>query len=449
MYDIAIIGAGPGGYVAAIKAAQSNASCVLFEKNEVGGVCLNKGCIPTKTFIKSARVFSTVKTAANYGIDTGECGLNYPHILARKQAIVRSLCGGVAGLLKKNGVTLIRQNAEIVAPGVIKTDTETYEAKNIILAVGSKPAKPPIPGIEYAVDSDYILSMESLPNSIAIIGGGVIGIEFATYLRAFGVTVTIVEMLPDIIAVADSDVISVALKKLKTIGVEVFTGAKVVSIDAGGLYFVNSEGAEQRLDAEMVLCASGRASNADQVMLNRLGIRHSKGAVETDEQLRTNIPGIYAIGDINGKWMLAHVASAEGIVAVENILGKFSVMSYDSIPQCIYTMPEIAWIGLTEKQAAEKGIAYKKAVFPMFANGKSLIEGETAGMVKLLADESGVIIGGHIVCAHATDMIAEIAVLMHKKGSADDIIGTIHAHPTISETVMEAAEALRGKAIHI
>ncbi|MDR0709015.1 MAG: dihydrolipoyl dehydrogenase [Spirochaetaceae bacterium] len=449
MYDIAIIGAGPGGYVAAIKAAQAGASCVLFEKDEVGGVCLNRGCIPTKTFIKSAQVLNTIKSAANYGIDTGEYKLNYPRVLARKQSVVRGLCGGVAGLLKKNGVTLVRQNAEIVSPGVIKAGNETREAKNIIFAAGSRPVKPPIPGIEHSVDSDYVLNMEFLPKSMAIIGGGVIGVEFATYLRAFGVTVTIVEMLPDIIAAADGDVVSAALKMLKSIGVNVFTGAKVVGIDAGGLRFVNGGGTEQRLDAEMVLCASGRAPNADRAMLDKVGIRHSKGAVETDEHMRTNIPGIYAIGDINGKWMLAHAASAEAIVAVENILGKSSAINYDSIPQCIYTTPEIAWIGLTEKQADERRIAYRKGVFPMFANGKSVIEGETAGMVKLLADETGAIIGGHIVCAHATDIIAEIAVLMRKKGTAGDIIGTIHAHPTIAETVMEAAEALTGKAIHI
>jgi dihydrolipoamide dehydrogenase len=284
---------------------------------------------------------------------------------------------------------------------------------------------------------------------MAIIGGGVIGVEFASYLQAFGVKVTIVEMLADIIAAADSDVIQVALKTLKALGVEVFTEAKVSSIDEKGLDFIDRSGAVQRLDAEMVLCASGRAADVDTAMLDRLQIKHSRGVVETDARMATNIKGIYAIGDLNGKWMLAHVASAEGVVAVENILGRDSVMSYDAIPQCIYLTPEIAWIGLTEKQAALKGIAYRKGVFPMFANGKSIIEGETSGLVKLLSDESGRIIGGHIVCAHATDMIAEIAVLLQQKAGVEDIIGTIHAHPTLSETVMEAAEALKGKAVHI
>jgi dihydrolipoamide dehydrogenase len=290
--------------------------------------------------------------------------------------------------------------------------------------------------------------MESLPKSVAIVGGGVIGVEFATYLSTFGVKATIVEMLPSIIAAADDDVISAAARMLRSLKVDVWTKAKVVSIDAGGLKFLNAEGAEQRLDAEMVLCASGRTPDTDRDALDKLGIRHSKGIVETDERMRTSVEHIYAIGDINGKWMLAHTASAEGVVAVENILGKDSVMSYDLIPQCIYAMPEIAWVGLTEKQAAEKGIPYKKGNFPMMANGKSLIEGETAGMVKLLASESGELIGGHIVCAHATDMIAEIAMVMQMKGTARDIAKNIHAHPTVSETVMEAAEALIGKAVH-
>ncbi|MDR1943663.1 MAG: dihydrolipoyl dehydrogenase [Synergistaceae bacterium] len=449
MFDIAIIGGGPGGYVAAIKAAQSGASCVLFEEDEVGGVCLNRGCIPTKTFIKSAHVLNTLKEAGAYGVDAGEFSLNYPRVLERKKNVVRQLTRGVAGLLKKNGVTLVRQRAEITSPGSIKTETETYEAKNIILATGSKPAAPPIPGIEHSVNSDYVLSMETLPKSAAIVGGGVIGVEFATYLSAFGVKVYIVEMLPDIIAAADSDVISVAGRMLKSLGVEVWTKAKVVSIDSGGLKFVNSEGAEQRLDAEMVLCASGRSPNTDVAMLDKLGVRHTRGAVETDGRMRTNVDGIYAIGDINGKWMLAHTASAEGAVAVENILGREAVMRYDLIPQCIYTMPEIAWAGLTEKQATEKGISFKKGVFPMMANGKSLIEGETTGFIKLLVNESQEIIGGHIVCAHATDMIAEIAMVIQMKGTARDIAHTIHAHPTISETVMEAAEAVIGKATHI
>ncbi|MDR1378051.1 MAG: dihydrolipoyl dehydrogenase [Synergistaceae bacterium] len=449
MFDIAIVGGGPGGYVAAIRAAQMGASCVLFEADEVGGVCLNRGCIPTKTFIRSAQVLNMIKRSRIYGIDIAEVKLDYPRVLERKQNVVKQLTRGVAGLLKKNGVTLVRQRAEIVSSSEIKTESETHQVKNIILATGSKPAVPPIPGIEHAVDSDYVLSMKSLPQSVAIIGGGVIGVEFATYLASFGVKVTIVEMLPDIIAAADGDVVSVTAKMLKSLGVVVWTKAKVVSIDAGGLTFQNSEGAEQRLDAEMVLCASGRSPNTDRDALDKLGIQHVKGAIETDDHMRTNVENIYAIGDVNGKWMLAHTASAEGIVAVENILGKNSTMRYDLIPQCIYTMPEIAWVGLTEKQAKEKSIAYKKGVFPMMANGKSLIEGETAGMVKLLASESGELIGGHIVCTHATDMIAEIVLAIQMKGAAHDVARTIHAHPTVSETVMEAAEALMGKAIHI
>ncbi|HWR22123.1 MAG TPA: dihydrolipoyl dehydrogenase [Feifaniaceae bacterium] len=447
-YDIGVIGGGPGGYVAAIKAAQLGAKVILFERDSLGGTCLNRGCVPTKALLKSAELFRQVKEAAAYGIAVGGCNVDFPGVMRRKDGIVRQLTGGVAGLLKKNGVTVVMQEAALLNKNAIRAGGETYGVKNVILAMGSKPAKPPIRGIEHAKNSDDVLKMERLPASVAIIGGGVIGVEFASVLAALGTKVTIVELLPTVLNMADDAVIEAAERLLKKQGVEIVTGAKVREILPDGLLYEGDAGIVKAA-AEMTVVATGRVPDTDAGELDRLGIAHDRGRIVTDARMRTSVPGIYAIGDLNGVSMLAHTASREGVVAVKNILGQNCLMSYDFIPSCVYTAPEIAWIGMSEKDAKKMGVRYKTGVFPLAGNSKSLIEGEADGFIKLIADAStDELIGGHMVCGHATDMVAELGVLMHLEGTAEDIAETVHPHPTVSESVMEAAEALLGKAIH-
>jgi len=452
-FDVGIIGGGPGGYVAAIKAAQAGLTCALFEENTIGGVCLNRGCIPTKTFLKSAQVYNTIKEAGSFGIDVENFRPNYPNIFKRKETVVKQLSGGVAGLLRKNNVTVINSRAVIQGADKIRAGDTNYDVKNIIIATGSRPAFPPIPGIESAMNSDGILNLTELPESVVIIGGGVIGVEFAFYLSAFGVKVTIVEALKTILANADRSVISAAEKILKRSGVAIYADSRVVSVHKNDLEFVSPDGSRETIEAGVVFCAAGRVPNSDVELLDKLGIMHSKGAIQTDEYMRTSVKDIFAIGDVNGKSMLAHTASAEGTVAIKNILGEKAMMNYRVIPQCVYTTPEIAWLGLTEKEALERatktGAKIKTGVFPMAGNGKSLVDGDVSGSIKIIADEDNYLIGAHLVCEHASDMIAELGLMMNAGLLVQEIVETVHPHPTFSEAIMEAAEAVIGKPVHI
>ena len=447
-YDIGIIGGGPGGYVAAIKAAQSGAKTVLFEEHNLGGTCLNRGCIPTKALLKSANLYKQISHASAFGINVDGISVDFGAVMKRKETVVKQLVGGISSLMKKNGVKVVSSRAELLGRNTILAGGESYECTNIILATGSKPAKLPIPGIEHAYNSDHVLSMEQLPQSIAIIGGGVIGVEFAVMLNAFGCKVTVIEMLPHLIAMADDMIIEQVEKQFKRSGISVITGAAVNEIYADGLSYQDADGIH-RIFADHTVVATGRVPNVDTAMLDKLGIKHDRGRITTDLHMRTNVPGIYAIGDVNGKSMLAHTASREAVIAVNNILCHTELMDYNIIPSCVYSTPEIAWVGLNERDAKKLGINYKTGTFPVMANGKSLIEGESEGMLKIIADAATEeILGGHLVCCHATDMIAEIAALMNVEATVEDICSTVHPHPTVSESIMEAAEAVFGKSVH-
>ncbi len=450
-YDVIIVGGGPGGYVAAIKAAQLGGKVLLVEKENVGGVCLNKGCIPTKTLLKSSGFYKSVKAAEKLGVSVGNVSFDFKKMMQRKQEVVKTLVTGVKGLLKANGVEVVQGVGKLIDPSTVKVGDTTYKAKNIILATGSRPFMPGIKGIEEpcVMDSDAFLSMDALPPSVVIIGGGVIGTEFAILLGELGCKVTILEMMDSILFMADSDVIKEAEKILQSSNVSVITSAKVTEI-AGNRVVYEKDGATGSVEGEKILVSVGRVPNTDWEELDKLGINHDRGRIKTDEKMQTNVRGIYAIGDVNGKYMLAHVASEEGSVAVENIFGHEASMSYASIPQCIYSHPEIAWVGMTEKEACEKGHDIKVGKFPITANGKSLAEGELSGFVKVIADKKyGEILGVHMVCSHATDMIAEAALAKNLEATAAEVAATIHPHPTVSEALMEAVQAAMGKAIHI
>lgn len=449
-YDVAILGGGPGGYVAAIRAAQLGMKVLLIEKERLGGVCLNKGCIPTKTLLKCSSTYSAIKKSEMYGISVEGVKIDFKKIMARKQKVVTTLVNGIKGLMKANGVEVVEGEGKIVDATHITVNEENFEASNIIIATGSKPFIPNIKGIESknVLDSDKLLSINELPQSMVIIGGGVIGLEFGVLLSELGCKVTIIEMMEDILFMADTDVIVEARGILTELGVEIIVSARVIEISGNGVVY-EKDGQTYSVKGEKVLVASGRAPNVDIDQLNKLGIKHDRGKIVTDDRMRTNIKGIYAIGDVNGKYMLAHVASEEGIVAVVNISGNAKKMIYKTIPQCIYSHPEISWVGLTEKEARSKGYDVIIGKFPIAANGKSITEGDVRGFVKVVLDKKyKEILGVHLVCHNATDMIAEAVLAINMEATALEIAETIHPHPTVSEAIMEAFDVALGKPVH-
>jgi dihydrolipoamide dehydrogenase len=453
-YDIVVIGAGPGGYVAAIKAAQSNLSVALIEKQEIGGVCLNWGCIPTKAMLKSAKVYLQAKHAADYGIllNADSVHPDWKQIVARKDKIVKRLTGGVASLLKKNGVVLYQGEGVIADKETIHVNGEILKTKNLILATGASNVVPPIPGLKEGIekglvkDNRSLLSIPVMPKRLVVIGGGVIGVEFATLFASFGVPVIILEKLPAILTTIDDEVRDAFLKIFKRQGVQVLVNAEVVEVQAGAVSY-RLDGKLETVEADTVLLSVGMRPNVKG--LENLNLELEKGAVKTDETLRTSVKNVYAIGDLNGKSMLAHTASAEAIVAVNTVLGKQDRIDYGKIPAAIYSFPEIVTLGLTEKAAREQGKDIVVSRFPIQANGKSLSDGETEGFIKLIADAKyKEILGVHILSSSATELAPELTLAMHLEATAEDIAHSVHMHPTASEIIQEAAEGLIGKAIH-
>jgi len=454
-YDIIVIGAGPGGYVAAIKGAQLGAKVAIIEKNEVGGVCLNIGCIPTKALIKSARVYKEILSANEFGIDLDKenVKVNLSQVIKRKDEVVSKLTSGVSMLLKKNKVDIYNGEAKVKDKNTVEVNGEILYTKNLIIATGARPVIPPIEGVKEGIQSGFILTSKealaitSLPNNLVIVGGGVIGIEFATIFSSFGSKVTIIEMADNILLNVDDEIRKTYLNALTKQNITIITKAKVTKITNGKVTY-EKDGKLNEVNADKVLMAVGMRPNTEG--FEQLGLEITKQGIKTNEKLETNIKGIYAIGDVNGKIMLAHVASAEGIVAIENIMGKNSKMDYAKVPSGIYGMPEIAQIGLTEQEAKAKNIDYKVSKFPLVASGKSLAEGETEGFVKIIAEKKyNEIIGVHILAPHATDLISEISVLMELEGTAYELAKAIHPHPTLSEILMEAAHGIIDKPIHI
>lgn len=454
-YDILILGGGPGGYVAAIKGAQLGFKVALVEKDAIGGVCLNEGCIPTKTLLKSAKVYRLMKHSKDYGItvDTASIKPNWEEILTRKSTVVKRLTTGVQGLLKKNGVKVYSGYGEVINNTTIKVNSDTLSAKNIILATGASPIIPPIPGLKEGFDNQFVYTSKTLlqypkiPKSLVIIGGGVIGIEFATLFSSYGTKVTIIERLDQILMPIDDDIRQAYLKLISKESIEIITKANVTQINSNSVTY-EMNGQSKTIESEIVLLSVGMKPNVDS--FKSLNLSMNKQGIQVNEQMQTSIPHIYAIGDITGKMMLAHAASAEGIVAIETIAGKKVRFSYDSVPSAVYGFPEIAWIGLTEKEAKERKIDYKVSQFPLLANGRSLAEGETDGFVKFLVNpNNGEILGAHILASNATDLLAETVLARDSEATIADIANSIHLHPSVSEAVMEAAIGAILKPIHL
>ncbi len=455
-FDITVIGAGPGGYVAAIKAAQQGAKVAIIEKNAHGGTCLNRGCIPTKAFVACADAYQKIFDAKEFGIAVKKPSFDWGKIVERKNAIVKKLNGGIGALLKSNKIEIIKGEAKLISRNEIEITngkiSEVIESDKIILATGSEPAKPgffPFDG-KKVLDSTDLLKITKLPKSIIIVGGGVIGCEFANILNTFGVKVTLVEMLDRLLPLGDKDISAAVTKKFKNIGIEVKTGVAIenVKITANG---VGGKIEGKPVSAEMMLVGVGRALNTKNIGLDKAGVKlDDKGAVVVNERMQTSAANIYAIGDITNKLQLAHVASAQGIVAAVNAAGGMEKMDYRVVPNCIFTIPEIGSVGMTEAEAKEAAGEIKVGKFYYAGLGKALAAGEHEGFYKIISDaKTDEILGVHIYGAHATDIIAEAAVAMKLESTVEELGRTIHAHPTLAEGVMEAAHALHGECIHM
>lgn len=458
---VAVIGGGPGGYVAAIRAAQLGGKVTLIEKNKLGGTCLNVGCIPTKALLHAAEAISEAKEAAAYGINVEVKSVDWDKVQAKKSAITNQLVSGVTGLMKANKIKVVEGTASFASKDtltVVKKDgtKENMTFDKIIIAAGSIPAVPPIPGVKEnanCVDSTGALSFEAIPKSLLVIGGGVIGIELATAYSKFGTEVTVVEAAPKLLPMMDGELTAQMRKIMESRGVKIMTEAKVQSVEAaavGAKVQVEVGGKVQAFEAEKVLVAVGRRTDTEGLNLDAVGIANDRGRITVNDKMETNVPNVYAIGDCLGKVMLAHVASAQGEVAAENALGEDAVYNGATNPSCVYTDPEFAGVGLTEEKAKELGIAYTVGKFPLMANGKSLIMNGGVGSIKfILGKEYKEVLGVHILGPRATDLIGECALAIGMEATVEDIIATIHAHPTVTEAVREAALAAEKRAIHI
>lgn len=459
--EIVVIGGGPGGYVAAIRAAQQGAKVTVIEKEELGGICLNWGCMPTKALLRGVELLELLQASKDFGIRVGEVTVDFPGLMARKDRAVKTLVSGVGGLMKSNGVEVIKGKAQLISPQSIEVIDEkqqklTFQARKIIIATGSVSAALPVPGAKLpgVIDSTGALQLAQVPESMVIIGAGAVGLEFGTIYAALGAKVVVLEMLPQILPSEDPEIASALDKTLRRFKIQTFTNCRVKEIleESGGKRKVVAVAGEEEktFEAQYVLVAAGRNPNVEGLGLEKAGVRFGKKGIEVNEKMETNVPGIYAIGDVTGQWLLAHFAMAQGEVAAENAVGHEAHMDSRVVPRCVYTLPEVAAVGMTEKQAKDAGHELKVGRFPFAANGKATILGERSGLVKIIAETKyDEILGVHIFGPHATDLIGEAVMAMRLEGTASDIAQAIHPHPTLTEAMMEAAFDVDGRAVHI
>jgi len=439
---ITVLGGGPGGYTAAIRGAQHGAQVTIIEHTSFGGTCLNWGCIPTKAYVES--------------VHHGEKDLKV--IKERKKGIVEQLVKGVVTLLEKNKVEIINGRGRVISPREVEVELadgskKTVENDALILATGSKTFQLPLPGMESnrVLDSKDILELEEVPESLAIIGGGVIGMEFAQIFANLGTKVTVIEMLPKILANLDEELVRRIQPVLKKEGIDILTETKVTGITEkeNGLEVTVSGKKEDVISARYVLAAAGRVPNLDGIDAEKLGLEMERRFIKVDGAMRTNLPEVYAIGDLTASPMLAHVASYEGEIAVQAIFGGEKTAHYQVVPACVYTHPELAGVGITENEAKEKGLDFKVGKFPFTANGRALTQGAAYGMVKIIGDtQTGKILGAHILGPSASELIHELALAVRWGLTVEQVAETIHAHPTLSEALLEAAHGVFGKPVH-
>lgn len=462
MYDVAILGSGPGGYVAAIRAGQLGLKTIVVEKDDrLGGTCLHVGCIPSKALLYTAELLDKLNSAAELGILIENVRLDWEAMQTRKTKIVRKLAQGITQLFRKNHVESLQGFGRLAGAGKLSVQTaggkQALHAKNIVLATGSAPRS--LPGVEIdgrtVLTNDSILSLPARPQSLAVIGAGAVGVEFASMFRSFGTKVMILEMLPRLLPLEDEEISAALEKAFRKRGIETRTSTRVESVETTSegarLTFRGEQGESETRTFEKLLVAVGRKPRTDDIGLETVEIRTDKGFISVDGFMRTSAPGVYAIGDIVPSQQLAHVGSAEGILVVESIAGRdVAPMNYDRMPSCTYCSPEVASVGLSEANAAERGYRVRVGRFPFGASSKAAILGETEGFVKVVSEKQyDELLGVHIIGPHATDLIAEAVVALEHEATAESLMRAVHAHPTLSESVMEAAHGAVEKPIHV
>ena len=454
--SVLVIGGGPGGYVAAIRAAQLGAKVTLVEKDQLGGTCLNRGCMPTKAMLHSSEVYEAATCSEGIGIVGADVRVNWEKVQAFRASVVEKLTSGVKALLRMNKVTVVNGEAVFTGPKTVVAGGKELTAEKVIICAGSYPIIPGIPGLKdskAAIDSTACLSLDHIPESLVVIGGGVIGLELGSVYRRYGTKVTVVEMQPRLLPLMDGELTMLAEAKLKAEGMEILTSTSVVSVsdtEKGANVTVKGPDGEKVIPAEKILVSVGRGPNTAGLALDKAGITAKDGFIQTNEKLETNVPGVYAVGDCTGKLMLAHAAMAMGETAAENALGGDRVFKPEMSPSCAYIGPEFAGVGYTEERVKELGIAYKVGKFPTSGNGRSLVAGHTDGMIKILAGEKyGEILGVHILAPSATELIEEAALAIKLEATVKEFTDTIHCHPTVAEAVRECALNVDKKAIHI
>ncbi|MBP5982987.1 MAG: dihydrolipoyl dehydrogenase [Fluviicola sp.] len=461
-YDIIVLGSGPGGYVTAIRASQLGLKTAIVERESLGGVCLNWGCIPTKALIKSANVFDYLTHAADYGIDVKDASIDFTKMIDRSRGVASGMSNGVQFLMKKNKIDIIKGFGTVKAGKKVAvtaedgTITEYSAEKAVIIATGSRSRQLPNLPQDGTKIIGYreAMTMKSQPKKLLIVGSGAIGIEFAYVYNSIGTEVTVVEYLPNIVPIEDEDVSKQLEKSFKKAGVTIKTNASVESVDTSGkgcVVTVKTATGEEKIECDVVLSAVGIQANIENIGLEELGIVTDKGRILVNDFYQTNIPGYYAIGDVIPTAALAHVASAEGIICVEKIAGHHpEPLDYNNIPGCTYSSPEIASVGMTEKAAKAAGYDVKIGKFPFSASGKASAAGVKDGFVKLIFDAKyGELLGGHMIGANVTEMVAELVAVRKLEITGEELIKTVHPHPTMSEAIMEAAAAAYGEVIHL
>ncbi len=460
-YDLVVLGSGPGGYVAAIRGAQLGMKTAIIEKENLGGICLNWGCIPTKALMKSAAVYNDMKHAADYGLETGEIKIDFDKVIARSRSVAEGMSNGVKFLMKKNKIDVINGFGKLVSANKLQVTAEDgtvteVEGKNIILATGARARQLPSMPIdgEKIIGYRKALTLDRIPESMVVVGSGAIGSEFAYFYQSMGTQVTLVEYMPNIVPLEDVDVSKQLGRSFKKMGMKVLTKSSVEAVDTSGdkcKVTIKTKKGEEVVECDIVLSAVGIVANLENIGLEEVGVATDNGKVIVDKYGQTNIPGVWAIGDIVPGPALAHVASHEGIVAVEKMAGLDpKPLDYNNIPACTYTMPEVASVGMTEEQAKEAGYEIKVGKFPYTASGKASAAGHKEGFVKLIFDAKyGELLGGHMIGYNVTEMVADLVSIRKLETTGHDIINTVYPHPTMSEAIMEAAADAYDECIHI